>query len=50
MLGDVLLYKIEQHDSHFKALSCGCGLEAVVKICWDIDVHSFDSQYFFFLD
>ena len=46
MPGDVALDKLQEHYRHFEALSCGCGLKAVMKLRWDIDVHAFYSCSF----
>ena len=43
ILGNVALDEIEEHDCHFQALRRGCGLEAVMQIGRNVDVHSLDS-------
>ena len=43
VFADVVLDELEQHDCHFEALGCGCGLKSVVKVDRNVQVHTFCS-------
>jgi hypothetical protein len=40
VLANVSLDELQQYGGHIDALGRGCGLESVVQVDFDVDVHS----------
>ena len=48
--GDVALDEVHQHVGHVLALAGGCGLEGVVQLDWDIQIHSLHLHFLWLAD